>query len=275
MSERPVHPRPRRLADWINPTDAKKVHSLIDKVYKRKNLEIAWKRVQANRGSGGVDGESVRALPVLRGAHKLPGIAAVSGTRARKLAPPASAEEPARALDPTATNGFRAAVPPPAAPHPPSLAVSTASQSADPRWEPGAGNPLAGFCPGGGPDGPKVGQSWAVPTGTRGRQERSEERARRGVGSPCPLRHRRRARSAPSSRPWLPRSHLRGSALRRTILAPHSVRPASDHLVGQARMDLVVDGQLVVELKATECIAPIHVAQLLHISRQQDYGLAS
>ena len=42
MSEIPVHLRPRRLADWINPTDAKKVHSLIDKVYKRKNLEMAW-----------------------------------------------------------------------------------------------------------------------------------------------------------------------------------------------------------------------------------------
>jgi len=59
MSERPVHPRPRRLADWINPTGERKVHSLIDKVYKRKNLEIAWERVKANRGSGGVDGESV------------------------------------------------------------------------------------------------------------------------------------------------------------------------------------------------------------------------
>ena len=59
MSEIPVHPRPRRLADWINPTDAKKVHSLIDKVYKRKNLLMAWERVQANRGSGGVDGQSV------------------------------------------------------------------------------------------------------------------------------------------------------------------------------------------------------------------------
>jgi GxxExxY protein len=35
------------------------------------------------------------------------------------------------------------------------------------------------------------------------------------------------------------------------------------NLVGQARMDLVVDGQLVVELKATESIAPLHVAQLL------------
>ncbi len=62
MSENPVHPRPRRLADWINPTGAKKVHSLIDKVYKRKNLEMAWERVQANRGSGGVDGQSLEAF---------------------------------------------------------------------------------------------------------------------------------------------------------------------------------------------------------------------
>ncbi len=59
MSEIPVHFRPRRLADWIDPTGAKKVHSLIDKVYKRKNLEIAWEKVKANRGSGGVDGQSL------------------------------------------------------------------------------------------------------------------------------------------------------------------------------------------------------------------------
>ena len=44
---------------WINPTGAKKVHSLIDKVYKRKNLEMAWEKVQANRGSGGVDGQTL------------------------------------------------------------------------------------------------------------------------------------------------------------------------------------------------------------------------
>ena len=62
MSEKPVHPRPRRLADWINPTGAKKVHSLIDKVYKRKNLEMAWDRVEANRGSGGVDGQSLEVF---------------------------------------------------------------------------------------------------------------------------------------------------------------------------------------------------------------------
>jgi len=45
--------------DWINPTGAKKVHSLIDKVYKQKNLEMAWECVKANRGSGGVDGQSL------------------------------------------------------------------------------------------------------------------------------------------------------------------------------------------------------------------------
>ena len=59
MSETPVRPAPRRLADWINPTGAKKVHSLIDIVYKQRNLEMAWECVKANRGSGGVDGQSL------------------------------------------------------------------------------------------------------------------------------------------------------------------------------------------------------------------------
>ena len=45
--------------DWLNLTDAKKVHSLIDKVYKRKNLEMAWERVKENRGSGGIDGQTL------------------------------------------------------------------------------------------------------------------------------------------------------------------------------------------------------------------------
>src|SRR5947199_9515645 len=62
MSETPVHRRPRRLANWINPTDAKKVHSVIDKVYKRKNLQMAWEKVKANRGSGGIDGQSLEAF---------------------------------------------------------------------------------------------------------------------------------------------------------------------------------------------------------------------
>jgi RNA-directed DNA polymerase len=62
MREKPVHSRPRRLADWINPTGSRKVHSLVDKVYQRKNLEMAWEKVRANRGSGGVDGQSLEAF---------------------------------------------------------------------------------------------------------------------------------------------------------------------------------------------------------------------
>ena len=65
MCEIPVHFRPRRLVDWINPTGAKKkVHSLIDKVFKRENLKMAWDRVRANKGSGGVDGQSMAAFAV-------------------------------------------------------------------------------------------------------------------------------------------------------------------------------------------------------------------
>jgi RNA-directed DNA polymerase len=33
----------------------RKVHSLIDKVYSRKNLELAWKKVKQNHGSAGID----------------------------------------------------------------------------------------------------------------------------------------------------------------------------------------------------------------------------
>jgi RNA-directed DNA polymerase len=62
MSEKPVRSRLRRLVDWINPAEAKKVHSLIDKVYKRKNLEMAWEKVKENRGSGGIDGQSLTAF---------------------------------------------------------------------------------------------------------------------------------------------------------------------------------------------------------------------
>ena len=62
LSERPEHHRPRRLADWLNPTGARKAHSLIDKIYQRKNLQIAWEKVKANQGAGGVDGESIEAF---------------------------------------------------------------------------------------------------------------------------------------------------------------------------------------------------------------------
>jgi len=62
LSEKPVRSHLRRLVDWINLAGAKKVHSLIDKVYKRKNLEMAWEKVKANRGSGGVDGQTLEAF---------------------------------------------------------------------------------------------------------------------------------------------------------------------------------------------------------------------
>ena len=32
-----------------------KVHSLIDKLFSRKNLELAWEKVKKNRGSAGID----------------------------------------------------------------------------------------------------------------------------------------------------------------------------------------------------------------------------
>jgi hypothetical protein len=41
LSEKPVRSRLRRLVDWINLTGAKKVHSLIDKVYKRKFVHLS------------------------------------------------------------------------------------------------------------------------------------------------------------------------------------------------------------------------------------------
>ena len=92
MSERPEHRRPRRLAEWINPTAAKKVHSLIDKVYQRKNLVMAWERVKANRGSGGVDGQTLadfegRLPEEVRAAYKVvaqfdPAVGSVDDLRA-------------------------------------------------------------------------------------------------------------------------------------------------------------------------------------------------
>ena len=62
MSERPRSDRPRRLAEWLNPAGERKVHSLVDKVYKRKNLVMAWERVKRNGGAGGIDGEGLEAF---------------------------------------------------------------------------------------------------------------------------------------------------------------------------------------------------------------------
>ena len=61
-AEKPLCQAPRRLADWLNPNGQRKVHSLVDKVYQPKNLRGAWEEVKANRGSGGIDGQSLAAF---------------------------------------------------------------------------------------------------------------------------------------------------------------------------------------------------------------------
>ena len=45
--------------DWLKPSHGTKVHSLVDKIYQPGNLRLAWGKVRANRGSGGIDGESL------------------------------------------------------------------------------------------------------------------------------------------------------------------------------------------------------------------------
>jgi len=67
--EKPLCQRPRRLADWLNPDGQRKVHSLVDKVYQPKNLRAAWEKVKANRGSGGIDGQSLEAFEQGLDAH--------------------------------------------------------------------------------------------------------------------------------------------------------------------------------------------------------------
>ncbi|NOG84220.1 MAG: hypothetical protein D8M57_19380 [Candidatus Scalindua sp. AMX11] len=59
FSEKPLGNRPRRLVYWLNPTGEKKVHSLVDKVYKLKILALAWEKVKRNKGAGGIDRQSV------------------------------------------------------------------------------------------------------------------------------------------------------------------------------------------------------------------------
>ncbi|MTI85570.1 MAG: group II intron reverse transcriptase/maturase [Firmicutes bacterium] len=46
----------------VGATKETKVHSLIDKVYSKTNLNMAWQRVKANRGAGGVDKVSLVAF---------------------------------------------------------------------------------------------------------------------------------------------------------------------------------------------------------------------
>jgi len=64
LSEKPIRQPSRRLVDWLKLTGAKKVHSLVDKVHKKKNLELAWEKVRQNRGVEGIDGESIEVFEV-------------------------------------------------------------------------------------------------------------------------------------------------------------------------------------------------------------------
>jgi hypothetical protein len=60
LCEKPERHVPRRLSDHLTFEGQKqKVHSLVDKVYSRKNLKLAWERVCANQGAGGTDGVTI------------------------------------------------------------------------------------------------------------------------------------------------------------------------------------------------------------------------
>ena len=60
LCEKPERHAPRRLSDYLMLEGQKqKVHSLVDKVYSRKNLKLAWERVRANRGASGTDGITI------------------------------------------------------------------------------------------------------------------------------------------------------------------------------------------------------------------------
>jgi len=49
LCEKPERHASRRLSDHLVLEGRKqKVHSLVDKVYSRKNLKLAWERVRAN-----------------------------------------------------------------------------------------------------------------------------------------------------------------------------------------------------------------------------------
>ena len=62
IPEKPLCQSPRKLTDWLKPDGQRKVHSMIDTVYQPKNLRVAWEKVKANRGSGGIDGQSIDAF---------------------------------------------------------------------------------------------------------------------------------------------------------------------------------------------------------------------
>ena len=56
LCEKPERHVSRKLSDHLTfEGQNQKVHSLVDKVYSRENLKLAWERVRANRGASGAD----------------------------------------------------------------------------------------------------------------------------------------------------------------------------------------------------------------------------
>ncbi len=99
------------------------------------------------------------ALPLLRGAHELTSDGMLQGCSKGHVALVAPTQRTAPTLDGRRQPAPRTAFPSTA--HPVSIIHGPmhASLLVDPRWEPGAGNPLAGILSGGRP-------ARAVPTGT-------------------------------------------------------------------------------------------------------------
>src|SRR5437879_13697344 len=89
LCEKPERHASRRLSDHLTFEGQKqKVHSLVDKVYSRENLKLAWERVRANQGASGADRVTIGDFEAnldlnLERLHREPGanLSAASGTK--------------------------------------------------------------------------------------------------------------------------------------------------------------------------------------------------
>ena len=63
---------------------------------------------------------------------------------------------------------------------------------------------------------------------------------------------------------------FRGLSVRRQVVIPIHYK---DHEISEARLDLLVENELVVELKSVEHISGIHVAQLISYLRASELEL--
>src|ERR1700722_7929958 len=105
-------------------------------------------RVAVERASG--------ALRLLRRALQLPGARELPLSRSARLATLSTTAKPARTVVSRTAQAVRGTVRSSASAHHASAPKEAVRRPVDRRWGPGAGNPLAGFCPGGGPKGPSL-----------------------------------------------------------------------------------------------------------------------